>query len=108
MDDQKNAPDGWVLIRDIPTVVRWLEKGLINNLSLDHDMGHGKDPLGNEINGEWLMKYIANRNCWPKGEVTVHSENVAGAKIMRGIIEDKALWQQMHRELEEERKNRPK
>ncbi len=108
MDDQKKAPEGWVLVRDIPTVIRWLEKGLIHNLSLDHDMGGGTDALGKEINGEWLMKYIANRNIWPNGEINVHSENISGAKIMRGYIADKEKWQQMHREMAEERKNRQK
>lgn len=69
----------WITVRGVDNVKQLLEMGLVNKLSLDHDMG-GQDT------GYDLVKWMAEHNIWPKGQIWVHSANPVGRDNMIGTI----------------------
>lgn len=90
MDDIREVPDCliglWVPVRKVEDVIYLLKKGVVNDLSLDHDMG--KDYLGGEnLTGYELLCYMERDNLWPKGNIFVHSSNPVGQKKMLMVIE---------------------
>ena len=110
MDDERepevilgNEGKSWLVVRDIETMCRYLTKGLVNHASLDHDMGGKKDSDGREMNGEWLVKWMRDTNNWPKGNITVHSNNPGGKAIMISIIKDREKYQEMYKEMKEKK-----
>lgn len=107
MDDVRELPkdkQGWVVIRDLDTMIRYLEKGMVNNASFDHDMGDPrKDSNGNNYDGTWLVKQMAERNIWPKGQMFCHSDNPAGKARMEGYFRDRERWQEYYREKRNQR-----
>lgn len=70
----------WVTVRSIANVKRFLEMGLVNKLSLDHDMG-------SDATGYDLVLWMAEHGHWPKGQIWVHSANPVGRDKMMGTIE---------------------
>ncbi len=91
MDDIRHGPDvgswkggmeewhKWIIVRSVNSVKRLLELGLVNDLSLDHDMG-------SEITGYDLTKWMAETGYWPKGKIWVHTANVVGRENMVATI----------------------
>lgn len=61
----------WITVRSVANVKRFLEMGIVNKLSLDHDMG--TDETGYD-----LAKWMAETGHWPKGQIWVHSANPVG------------------------------
>lgn len=81
MDACKHLPDwmDWVIVRSVDNTRRLLELGLVNKLSLDHDMGSKKT-------GYDLIKWMAETGYWPKGEIWIHSANPVGRDNMVATI----------------------
>ena len=88
MDDIRNIShnyedslDGlWVPIRSVQDVIYLLNQGVVENMSLDHDMGSYEDT------GYDLLTWMEERNVWPSGYIVVHSANPSGANRMRQVI----------------------
>ena len=87
MDDIRHDPqryedenEVWIIQRKAEDVIRLLKKGVVNDLSLDHDMGPG------ELTGYELLCWMEKNNIWPRGNVYVHSANPSGADKMRAVI----------------------
>ncbi len=112
MDDKRPLPKDkgdWLVIRDLDTMIKYLEKGMVNHAALDHDMGDPrKDANGNDYDGTWLMKQMAQRNIYPKGQITIHSDNIPAKIRMEGYVRDREHWQEFHRQEAEKRKKRLK
>lgn len=88
MDDVRVGPHNngkmsgwnkWIIVRNIETVMHFLSLGVVNNLSLDHDMGC-------EQTGYDLVKWMAEYNHWPNGKINVHSANPIGRDNMIATI----------------------
>lgn len=66
--------------------IRLLETHQVTSISLDHDLGLGKDENGKEINGQtvsqWILDHALNHNL-PPIEWYTHTQNPTGAKWMR-------------------------
>lgn len=73
--------DSWVIVRGIDNVKCLLTLGVVDNMSLDHDLGNDQ-PTGYD-----LLKWMADTSNWPKGHIWVHSQNPVGAKNMAEFIE---------------------
>lgn len=97
LDDERTGPNNdfitrlngwedWVIVRSVENAKTLLRLGLVNNLSLDNDMGQdsgGKNlPTGSE-----LVKFMIEENCWPVGEITIHSQNLIAAQNMKADID---------------------
>lgn len=99
MDDIRDAPgmgyydsvswerpeDMWVPARKVEDVMYLLEQGVVNNLSLDHNMG--KDQNGyNQTDGYELVCWMEKSGNWPKGKITVHSAGFTGKQKMEAVL----------------------
>ena len=105
MDDERDPKEilgaeasKWIVVRTIEGMMDLLRKGMVDDVSLDHDMGGKFDPEGREMNGYWLCKWMRDMNYWPKGDIRVHSKNEAGALNMISILKDREVYQQIFEE----------
>lgn len=85
MDDIRSPLLGpaWVLVRSVGAAKVLLSAGLVNNMSLDHDMGL------NEPTGYDLLCWMEWEQVWPEGNVSVHSSNPSAAERMRQLIQQR-------------------
>lgn len=103
IDDIRQAPDGWERRRTITDAIRLLHNGVVEELSLDHDICHGI--LGNDIedgghgkictcpeNYSSLAYVVAmmNQEFRPK-KIYLHSANPHGRKNMKAILKDAGI-----------------
>ena len=85
LDDVRNGPTHdyeethsqiankeWVIVRRTEYIKELLKAGLINDLSLDHDLGN------DDITGYQLALWMEEEKYWPKGIISVHSANPVG------------------------------
>jgi hypothetical protein len=71
----------WIVCRSTSQVVDLLKAGLVDRLSLDHDLGDNM-PTGYD-----LCKWMGDNNCWPKGDIVIHSSNPVGARNMKEYVD---------------------
>ena len=107
MDDVRVPPIGWVCTRTVSETQELLRKGVVEHLSLDHDMGacdeciRERRDVGDMLTPEttffsWckhasdgtkLVQWMIETNTWPRKKPTVHSANPVGRQRMQGMIE---------------------
>ena len=89
LDDQREAPEGWVHVRTPEEAIELLRGGEVEELSLDHDLG--LDVGARERTGYdvllWLEREVAAGRTAPPGVMTVHSGNVGAVGRMEQAIE---------------------
>ena len=76
----------WIVVRSVENVKWFLEQGLVNDLSLDHDMGMNSETGEENPNGSALVRWMIETGKWPKGSVSIHSDNYLKAQQMRDDI----------------------
>lgn len=83
LDDCRPGPlsSEWVIVRSAKSAMVLLKCGIVNDMSLDHDMGN------NEPTGYELLLWMEENNIWPSGNISVHSANLSGATKMKLAIE---------------------
>lgn len=93
LDDMRVGPDftvvgweNWVVVRSVENAKILLEKGLVDNMSLDHDMGTGDNnrllPTGYD-----LVCWMEEKNIWPKGKIYLHTASPTGYAKMTAALE---------------------
>lgn len=102
LDDVRSTPVGWIGVKTVEEAKRYLERGLVQRASLDHDLGACPTCLGGRSSDEWLAEHHFSQmpNCdhfgtgytlvcwmeetghWPIERPTVHSANPAGRQKM--------------------------
>ena len=102
LDDERPAPEGWVLAKNLEEAKRLMATGEVSEASLDHDLGLRKIgtktvqlPNGEteeqdvtlEENGTQFVDWMINTNHWPKTKPRVHSMNPVGAARMRQMLD---------------------
>lgn len=70
----------WFWVKSIEDVKPLLKSGNVEALSLDNDLGE------NEEEGRKLVLWMAEKDCWPEGPITVHSSNVVASQYMREMV----------------------
>jgi hypothetical protein len=83
MSGEMTSPEwfNWVVCRSVGQVQVLLQKGMVNDLSLDHDLGPNM-PTGYD-----LCKWMLENGLWPHGDITIHSQNPVGAKNMKELVD---------------------
>jgi hypothetical protein len=76
LDDERAAPEGWMLVRWPEEAIALLETGEVDALSLDHDLGD--DARTGYVVLIWIEEAVAMRGFTPP-TITIHSAN-AGAR----------------------------
>ncbi|MHA2280038.1 MAG: cyclic-phosphate processing receiver domain-containing protein [Promethearchaeota archaeon] len=79
--------EDWVVVRHIEHVKTLLKARLVNEMSLDHDMGDNSSTGEPNPSGKDLVKWMIETNNWPDGFISVHSANPDGARDMRELVE---------------------
>lgn len=102
LDDLRPAPDGWAHAYTVEEAIDlMLDRGPVEDMSLDHDLGHIRDCPGcladprdpamvrhiDAPNGKHFVLWMIEHNCWPKNKPTVHSQNPVGREVMQGLID---------------------
>ena len=86
LDDVREAPEGWILIRTGESLIAILraQEGKIEALSLDHDLGEGK-MSGYEVL-KWMEAQVFLYGYKPPKTILIHSDNPVGRKNMKAAI----------------------
>ena len=84
LDDEREAPEGWVRVRRPGEAIRLLKAGGVSELSLDHDLGNERRGTGYDV-VLWIEKAVATSGFVPP-MMTVHSSNAsARAQMEAGL-----------------------
>ena len=91
LDDIREAPDGWVCVRDPHEAMDILTHGKVDEISFDHDLGEGV-PTGYDV-ATWLeAQVIMGHLACPK-YLNCHSANPVGRKRIMQVIENLERFQ---------------
>jgi len=85
LDDERRAPDGWVLVRWPDEAIKLLEAGGVTHLSLDHDLGDDLRGTGYDVL-LWIEKQVVLQSFVPP-EITIHSANPAARQRMLAAVD---------------------
>ena len=92
LDDERNPPDGWILVRWPQDAIDLLRAGKVTEISLDHDLGDDDHGTGNDVI-LWIEEQVAVNDFDPP-KISVHSANPSARKKMEaGINAIKSLKQ---------------
>jgi len=84
LDDEREAPEGWVRAYWPEEVITLLKKGEVSEVSLDHDLGDDDRGTGYDV-VLWVEKAVALRGFKPP-KIRVHSANPSARfKMEAGI-----------------------
>lgn len=76
LDDLRDVPVGYVLVKNIADLKDIFEKVDVNKLSLDHDLGENENGDLLET-GYDFVKYFCEKGLYCK-EIFIHTDNVVG------------------------------
>lgn len=84
LDDERPTPEGWVGVRWPAEAIALLQTGLVEELSLDHDLGDDERGTGYDV-VLWIEEAVVVAGFRPP-RMTVHSANTsARQKMLAGI-----------------------
>ena len=85
LDDIRTPPDdSWTLIKSAEMTIKLLKLGVVEELSLDHDLGRKK--TGHDVL-LWMEKAVVKESFTPPSNIVIHSANPVGRKNMQATIE---------------------
>lgn len=84
LDDERVAPEGWVRVRWPDEAIALLERGGVEALSLDHDLGDDARGTGYHVL-LWIEEAVALRGFRPP-RMSVHSANASARTKMLAAI----------------------
>ncbi|MGF6871686.1 hypothetical protein OKW35_001144 [Paraburkholderia sp. MM5477-R1] len=84
LDDEREAPAGWIQARWPDEVIALLKTGEVDTVSLDHDLGDDRRGTGYDVI-RWIEEAVALRGFKPP-HILVHSANPAAAARMHAGI----------------------
>ena len=85
LDDERSTPDGWIRAYWPDEVIRLLQAGQVEVLSLDHDLGDDSRGTGYDVI-LWMETEVALHGFSPP-LILIHSANSAAAQRMRAGVE---------------------
>ncbi|WP_458765923.1 cyclic-phosphate processing receiver domain-containing protein [Cupriavidus basilensis] len=85
LDDERTTPEGWHRVYWPEEAIRLLETGIVEELSLDHDLGDDKHGTGYDVI-LWIEEAVALRHFQPP-RITIHSANSSAVeKMQAGVL----------------------
>ena len=79
LDNQRPAPPGWTLAKNLDEAKKLLVAGGVERASLDYDLNRPET-------GMQLLEWMKRTGHWPRYSPRVHSTNPEGAAEMRAFI----------------------
>ena len=86
LDDERPAPEGFLLVRWPDEVIQLLEHGQVTHLSLDHDLGDDERGTGYDVL-LWLEEKVITEGFKPPERITIHSANASAWTKMSQAID---------------------
>jgi len=84
LDDERITPDGWVRVYWPDEAIALLKSGMVDEISLDHDLGDDSRGTGYDVI-RWIEEAVA-LNSFEPPKIFVHSANAsAREKMIAGI-----------------------
>lgn len=84
LDDERATPEGWVRVYWPDEAIELLESGLVEELSLDHDLGDDNRGTGYDV-VLWIEEAVALHGFNPP-RITIHSANSSAKdKMVAGV-----------------------
>jgi len=91
LDDERNAPAGWIRVYWPDEAIALLKTGNVEEISLDHDLGNDKRGTGYDV-VLWIEEQVVISGFRPP-KIHVHSGNVsAKKKMLLGIRSIESLF----------------
>jgi hypothetical protein len=91
LDDIRPAPEGWTLAETVAEVIDLLNKGGVEEISLDNDLGLG-EPEGYLVL-DYIEHQLANFLIPPPKKIYIHTGNPVAAERMRQTCASIARFQ---------------
>lgn len=85
LDDERPVPEGWILARWPAEVIALLELGVVNTISLDHDLGDDVRGTGYDVL-TWIEEAVSTRG-FKAPEILIHTANPPAMKRMMDAVE---------------------
>lgn len=86
LDDERQAPEGWVQARWANEVIELLKTGNVTELSLDHDLGDDVRGTGYDVL-QWLDEQVICNQFFPP-IIHVHTANPAARVRMEAAVKN--------------------
>lgn len=88
-DDCRDPPDDtWEVVREPEQLKDMLVAGLVDVLSLDHDLGeYGETNSGREVTGYDLLCWAEETGHLPKGRILIHTANPVARMKMLVVVQ---------------------
>ena len=87
LDDQREAPEGWVRTKTANETIELLKSGRVEVLSLDHDLGEDETSGTGYDVLLWLEREAQAKRFKRQIDIRVHSANSAARPRMEQAIE---------------------
>ena len=84
LDDKRKHPDGWILVKSAERAIQLLKKGVVTEISLDHDLGRRKSGYDVVL---WMEQEIAKKGFAPPANIIIHTANPVGRAKMEQAVE---------------------
>ena len=97
LDDQREAPEGWVRTRTARETIEVLKSGEVEVLSLDHDLGEDESVGTGYDVLLWLEEQVVTKGFKPPAILRVHSANSAARPRMEQAIEQIKRYSKLRR-----------
>jgi hypothetical protein len=81
LDDKRDAPDGWTLVRSVNEAKIKLKSGNVESLSLDYRLGDS------HLSGISLIHWMRKTGHWPKSRPTIHTDSPEKAEDMKKLLD---------------------
>jgi len=83
LDDERKPPEGWIRIKSAEMAIRFLKMGVVEEISLDHDLGRKKTGYDVVL---WMEKAIATESFTLPAKISIHTANPVGRQKMELAI----------------------
>lgn len=84
LDDEREAPEGWVRVRWPDEAIELLKTGQVSDLSLDHDLGDEGRGTGYDV-ALWIEEAVATGQFTPP-RIMIHSANPPARSKMEAAV----------------------
>lgn len=91
LDDIRNPPAGWVLVKTAPATIAILMTGQVKNLSLDHDLGDDDNGTGYDVL-KWIELKVRTDPKFVLPNILIHTANPVGRMNMEAAIKAIHKW----------------
>jgi hypothetical protein len=85
LDDERQPPEGWTLVRWPREAIALLKRGVVAEISLDHDLGDDSRGRGYDVL-LWMENAVEDARLEPPAVIRVHSANVSARIKMEAAV----------------------